>query len=170
MSDPQPRGLVQQRRLWNPMICRKNKPAKSRPVPLAARTEFTLRQVPVTKPKTNEPTTTAAGVAVRCRVIFMATSIRNACGLINGEESRHGARESRLGLNTGYKSNTATTAERGMQKCGRTRREKHRVKLHKRLRSVIREFIGQILHQCPKAIAQAETRRRTLRRIYSPPR
>jgi hypothetical protein len=60
----------------------------------------------------------------------MGTSIRKACELTNAEESRHGESESRVGLNTGYKSNIATTAEPGMQRYGRTRRQRHRVKLH----------------------------------------
>ena len=99
------------------------------------------RQPRPRKPKANDQTTTAAGVAVRCRVVFAGISIRNACALTNDEGSRHGGRESRVGSNIGYKSNIATTAEPGMQRCGRTRFQTGRVKLHKRLRSVTRELV-----------------------------
>jgi hypothetical protein len=106
------------------------------------------RQLPLTQQKTNGPTITAAGVGVPCRAVFAHISIRNACELTNGEGSRHGEEESRVGLNTGYKSNIATTAERGMQRCGRSRFQKGRVKLHKRPRSVTRQPVDDGARSC----------------------
>jgi hypothetical protein len=110
---------------------RVSKSATSTSTALARVARSKSRQLPLTQSKTNGPNTTAAGVAVRCRVVFAGISIRNACELTNAEGSRHGEGESRVGLKTGYKSNIATSAERGMQKCDRTRSQKDRVKLHK---------------------------------------
>jgi hypothetical protein len=99
------------------------------------------RQPRLTKSTIKHRTTTAADVAVLCRAVFAPISIRNACELTNGEGSRHGEEESRVGLNTGYKSNIATSAERGMQTCGRTRFHKDRVKLHKATRGATHRLL-----------------------------
>jgi hypothetical protein len=88
------------------------------------------------------------GVAVLCEVVFAGIFIRNACGLTNGDGSRHGEGESRVGLKTGYRSNIATTAERGMQRCGRSRFQEDRVKLHKRPRSVTRQPVDDGARSC----------------------
>lgn len=89
----------------------------------------------------NDPATTAADVAAHCQVVFVGTSIRNACARTNDEGSRRGEGESSVGLKTGYKSNIATSAERGMQKCDPRRSQNDRVKLHKGLRSVTRQLV-----------------------------
>jgi hypothetical protein len=112
-------------------------------------------------------------------VVFAGIFIRNACGLTNGDGSRHGEGESRVGLKTGYRSNIATTAERGMQRCGRSRFQEDRVKLHKRPRSVTRQPVDGVglgpARKCRPNDGPGERRSRLEEekdpmRINSPPR